>query len=252
LISFKIIFAILSFAVVDGAIYRIRYKLKHKKDRFVVKKIKWETENVFTIEIEPQQKFSFEAGQFCFLRLNKNKLYARHPFTISSSPNEKNLRFAVKIEGRFTKAVSELKEGEEIFVDGPFGIFTVEGNKNLIFIAGGVGITPFMSIIKNNLEKEKNQDITLLYSAKTEKDIIFKKEFDNMKKPWLKKIYLLREKTKGNEYGYFTRKLIEKYVSNLDSLFYICGPERMKKSVKEILASMKVKKKNIFTEDFFW
>jgi predicted ferric reductase len=250
-IFFKIIFWTLSFAIVLGIIYRTWYKFKHRKDRFIVKKINWETENVFTIEIEPQQKFSFEAGQFCFLRLNKNKLYARHPFTISSSPNEKNLKFAVKIEGRFTKAVSELKNGEEIFIDGPFGIFTAEENKNLVFIAGGVGITPFISIIKNNLNKKEK--ITLLYSSKTEKDIIFKKELDKIKKPWFRKIYLLRERKKGNEFGYFTKELIEKYVFDFDnSLFYICGPERMKKSVEEILKSLGAKKKNIFFEDFFW
>lgn len=91
-VLFKIIFAILFFAVIDGIIYRTYYKFKHKKDRFIVREVKWKTENVFSLEIEPQQKFSFKAGQFCFLRLNKDKLYARHPFTIASSPNEKNLK----------------------------------------------------------------------------------------------------------------------------------------------------------------
>ena len=144
----KSIYLIILLAVSAGIIYRTYCKLK-EKNIFKVKEIKWISADTFTLVLNPEKKFSFKAGQWCFLRINKDKLYARHPFSISSEPNKRDIDFTIKIAGRFTKAASQLKEGEEVIVDGPFGIFTVEDNqKDLVFIAGGIGITSFMIIIR--------------------------------------------------------------------------------------------------------
>ncbi|KKP39920.1 hypothetical protein A2229_00370 [Candidatus Peregrinibacteria bacterium RIFOXYA2_FULL_33_7] len=255
-IIFKIIYSILFIAIIIGLIYRTQYKIKKRHSgKFFVKEIQQETKDTFSLFLTQEKTFKFQAGQFCFLRLNKDKLYARHPFTIASSPTEKNLRFTIKLAGRFTRFAQNLKKGEEVLLDGPFGIFTKKDNrKDLIFIAGGVGITPFLSLIKDNLDH--NQKITLLYGSKTKDNIIFKDELDKIQKPWFQKIYVLsqeNENVSNVEKGYITKKLIQKYVKNpTNSLFYICGPESMKNSVKKALKEMKVPKKNIFIEDFFW
>ncbi|MDP1695549.1 MAG: ferric reductase-like transmembrane domain-containing protein [archaeon] len=253
----KRIFDILLIGIITGGIYRAYYKIKHKKFKYFVKEIKWETSDVFTLKLKPSSKLHFKPGQFCFLRINKNKLYARHPFTISSSPNEDTLDFTIKITGKFTKIASQLKEGEEVIIDGPFGIFTIkDGKKDLVFIAGGVGITPFISMIKNQLHFKKQQKITLLYGAKTEKDLIFKKELDKIKENWLKKKFILSKEEKHPEdweKGYITRELIEKNADNLkNSIFYICGPELMKNGVVKTLKDMGIKEHNIIIESFFW
>ena len=249
----RVLIGVLLIFLVIGIIYRTNYKLKQRKNRFYVYEIKWETHDTFTLKLKG--KLNFKPGQFCFLRLNKDKLHARHPFTISSCPANEDLEFTMKITGRFTKAASELRKGDNIIVEGPFGKFTVnEDNKKLVLIAGGVGITPFMSIINNQIKMKKERDIILIYGSKTKKDIIFKKEFDEIKEKWFKKVYVLsQEKTKEYENGVVSYDIIKKYVKDADnSLFYICGPELMKKKVLEILRNMNVKEDNIKIESFFW
>jgi predicted ferric reductase len=256
-LAIKIVYGALFIAFITGIIYRTDYKIKQRKNKFYVKGVKWETKDTSTLLVEPQQPFSFKPGQFCFLRLNKNRLYARHPFTISSSPEDKFLNFTMKITGRFTKTAAQLKKGEEVIVDGPFGIFTIEDNKkNLVFIAGGVGITPFMSILKSQIQRGNNQPITLIYGSKKVENIIFKKELDEIKEKWLKKVYVLSNEkitNEGYEYGYITTEIIKKYVKNIKgSVFYICGPELMKDKITRVLRNIGVERRNIKIESFFW
>ena len=247
----------LSLGIIIGIIYRTNYKLKQRKNKFTVKGVKWETKDTFTLALNSNNKFVFEAGQFCFLRLNKDKLYARHPFTISSSPNEKNITFTIKLQGRFTKTASKLREGEKVILEGPFGTFTIEDkSKPLVFIAGGVGITPFMSIIRDQLIKKNHQQITLIYCSKSKNHKIFKQEIDCINESWFKKIYILSKDEKyldTDERGYVSKEIIEKYVKNIsNSLFYICGPKGLKQTAINALKKLGVNKQKIIIEDFFW
>lgn len=256
-ILIKTIFDVLLIGVIGGGIYRAYYKIKHKNFKCYVKEIKWKTSDVFTLKLRPNKKFYFKSGQFCFLRINKDKLYARHPFTISSSQNEDTLDFTMKITGRFTKIASQLKVGEEVKVDGPFGIFTIENKKkDLVFIAGGVGITPFMSIIKDHMHKNKTQNILLLYGSRTKKNIIFKSELDKIEEEGFKKVYILSNDEASFEMcerGYIDKAVINRYVKDMkNTLFYICGPQLMKDCVKKSLVDLGVDEQSIFIEDFFW
>jgi predicted ferric reductase len=243
--------------ILIGIIYRTQYKIRNKiSNAFTVDSIKQETSDTYTLNLKSKKPFDFKAGQFCFLRINKNRLYARHPFTVSSAPNDNVTSFTIKHAGRFTETARTLKTGEKISVEGPFGVFIPKPDKDLVFIAGGVGITPFMSILKDRINNNSNQNITLIYCSRGKDDIIFKNEIDSINKSWFKKIYVLNS-TDGAlfpcEQGYISNKIIEKYVNNIqNSLYYICGPEKMKNSAKKILGDLKVDKSSIFTEDFFW
>jgi len=252
----KSLFYFLFFAMIVGIIYRANYKLKQRGNKFIVREIKWETKNTFTLVLKPNKKFKFKAGQFCFLRINKEGLYARHPFTISSSPSEGTLNFTIKMSGRFTKVASELKKGEEIIIEGPFGTFTFEDSeKSLVFIAGGVGVTPFMSMIKDNLDRKINNDMLLFYGVRMRDEIIFKKKLDDIPSKKLKKVFVLSEdKSSGVfEKGYINKKIIQKYIKDIgNSLFYLCGPQIMMKNVKKSLLDLGVMEKNINMESFFW
>lgn len=257
----KLIYYTALVSIIIGIIYRTYYKIKESKNKFYIKEIKKETNEAFTLVVECNKPFLFKPGQFCFLRLDKSKIYTRHPFTISGSSNEKELQFTLKVYGEFTKAISNLKKGEKIFVDGPFGIFTLEdtidNEKNkIVFIAGGVGITPFFSIINSNKIAKEKKDITLFYCSKKIKGIIFKKELDEINNNWLKKIYIVSQDEcieNINEKGHITKELIKKYSPEVEnSTFYICGPEGMKKSVINELKEIGIKNTDIITEDFFW
>ncbi|MEM2131199.1 MAG: FAD-dependent oxidoreductase, partial [Candidatus Woesearchaeota archaeon] len=278
----KIIYFFLIALTSIGILYRTYYKLKQLKNKFYVEKIEWETKDTFTLYLKQNMngiennKLKFKAGQFCFLRLNKNNLFARHPFTISSY-NEETLNFTIKLQGRFTKTISELKKGEPVIVEGPFGVFTLDKafeeknkEKDLVFFAGGVGITPFMSFLKFLSQQEQesklsNRKIFLFYGIRTDKDIIGKKLFDELLKNKnlknkLSIVYCisqecsLENKNKKNfEMGYINKELILKYLNSFENkLYYICGPEPMKKSIIKILKENKVKEKDVFYESFFW
>lgn len=247
----------ISIVLIFGIIYRTNYKIKKlRSGKFFVSSIKQETHDTFTLNIKPETPFVFKAGQFCFLRLEKDNLHARHPFTISSAPKDKEMGFTVKKSGRFTEAICNLLPNEEILLDGPFGRFTPPTDRNLVFIAGGVGITPFMSILKDRVKKNISQNITLLYGSRTQQDIIFKNEIDLINSDWFNKTYILSNEAQDStsyERGYLSKEIVSKYVKDINSsLYYICGPEVMKNSAKKILADLGVSKKNIFVEDFFW
>ncbi|MGE5425471.1 MAG: FAD-binding oxidoreductase [Bacillota bacterium] len=257
-ILIRLIYIIFGSAVLVGAAYRTDYKLKEmKRGKFRVKNIRWESDDIYTVAIDCERPFAYKAGQFCFLRLNQDKLYARHPFTISSAPGDKELLFSIKNTGRFTAAVSKLQPGDEIMIDGPFGRFVEKKNlKDVVMIAGGVGITPFRSLLRDFNAREKNDYISLLYCAKTEKDLVFRQEFDSLKKDKFAPLYVLSNEavSKPDYYqGRISPEVIKDATRNMAKpTFYICGPEGLKNTAKDILGNMGVSKHDIVVEDFFW
>lgn len=257
LLPMKIIYVVLLISIIIGIIYRTWYKIRNRKFIFTVEKIRQETEDTFTLALRSNKKFNFKAGQFCFLRLDRKKLYARHPFSISSAPQDNNVCFTIKLKGRFTKEAEKLRTGERIIVEGPFGIFNIEDKKKkLVFIAGGVGIAPFMSIIRDKLNNKDFQEVLLLYGVKTKNEIIFRDDLERIREKWFQKVYVLSDDSLHSgpcEKGYVDKKIIKKYVCNPEnSIFYICGPEPMKEMCKKALFDMGVKKNNIIVESFFW
>ncbi len=255
--SYNLIYYIATWLIIIGIIYRTQYKLRAlKNSTFIVKSVTMDTHDTFTITVTGNKEF--KAGQFCFLRINDHKLYARHPFTISSKPGD-DFTFTIKLAGRFTQTAKELKPGDKILIDGPFGNFIPKADKDLVFIAGGVGITPFMSIIKDHIAKGITQNITLIYGSRTEEDIIFRNEIDSINQPWFKKVHLLSNVddttplSSGCEKGFICKDVLDRYVKNKkDSLYYICGPEIMKNNAKKLLKEEGIDGGSIFIEDFFW
>ncbi len=257
--DYAAIYIISFILLIVGIIYRTAYKIRElKNNKFIVDSVVFETEDTFTLYLEKKDNFNYKAGQFSFIRIGGNKLYARHPFTMSSAPNDDKIAFTIKIAGKFTQIAKELKKGDTVTLDGPFGIFVSEmrskKDKDLVFFAGGVGITPFLSIIKDAIYKNSNQKITLFYASRTINDIIFKKELDLIDKEWFKKIYFLSKEVvnePGYENGYFSEELIKKYVPNIkDADCYVCGPTPMKNLLIPLLKGLGVR--NIIKEDFFW
>ena len=257
-ISFQLVYLFIICFVLVGAMYRLIYKMQLKKrPKFFVENIIKDTKDTFSIKLRSTEKLKFVAGQFCFLRLNKEGLYARHPFTISSAPHEESLMFTVKNTGRFTQALLEMKENEELLVDGPFGRFTKRENTgDFIFIAGGVGITPFRSMAMDYIENNRSGKVVLLYAAKKEANLIFKEEFNSLQSDNFQAYYVLSAEEKNYDnflFGRIDKKIIEEMIKKTaNPTFYICGPEPLKKTVISILEELKVEKERIIFEDFFW
>ena len=186
-------------------------------------------------------------GRFCYLQYKR--FDQAHPFTAFDYIEEtKELVFSIKASGDWTKRLhEELKVGQTVFVDGPYGVYTKEVpklKKPIVMIAGGIGITPFYAWI-NYTDHIKH----LFYGNQTTKDIAYKKDLEASET----KIHhvLSNEKVKGMHEGYVSADLIEQEIGKLtDYEFYLCGPPPMMDAVSKSLIKKGVPEGSIRTEKF--
>ncbi len=216
------------------------------------------TPNVKSFRFPRPPNFDYSAGQFMFITLKTEKGELKKHFTISSSPTETDhLEFTKKLTGStFSNALDSLKIGDWTKIDGPNGDFTFNGEHPKIgLLSGGIGITPLRSICKYCTDKKLETDITLLYGNKTEQDIVFRNELEQMQtqNKNLKVILIISEPTSTwtGHTGRIDEEMIKQETPDyLDRTFYTCGPPAMVKAMKTLLQNLKVPKKQIRTEDF--
>ena len=147
-----------------------------------VKDKKIVTKNVFSLIFEKPKDFNFYAGQYLDYQLPiKDPLGDTRPFTISASPTEPFLMLSTKKGfSVFKKALYKLKAGDQIQTSHPAGTFILDESSSAVFIAGGIGITPFRSIIKYSLDQKISTPMTLIYSN-SDDNFLFKKELESWK-----------------------------------------------------------------------
>lgn len=171
-------------------------------------------------------------------------------FTISAAPFENHLTLSTRIfeENRssFKKALMNLKEGDEVEVKGPDGDFTLDdASKKYMFIAGGIGITPYRSIIQQLNYEKKTLNITLLF-ANSNEQFPFKEEFEEIAKnnPNFKIHYIVSPK-------HINEEVVKGAVPNLEEpIFYVSGPEPMVESLVGMLKGMGISEDRIKTDYF--
>jgi len=231
------------------ALWGILTRVMSKKHEFEVVGLVRETHNVRSILLKPLQGkvFDFMPGQFAFVRFFGDISPEEHHFTISSSPGEKCLTFSIKELGDYTSSLSKLKKGDKAILDGPYGAFT---NADLpgpfLFIAGGIGITPVMSMLRYMSKNSIKEDSVLLYIQKTKKDLVFDREIKSMaKEGWLKVYCRFTEKE-----GRPDRKFLEKVGDIKSRTIFLVGPAQMIKDTKILLLAMGVSSEKIKTEQF--
>jgi len=231
---------------------------------FVLKQKIKETEGVITLKFVPLKGgiFSFEPGQFVLVSFLDNRVSGKtRAYSISSCPQDKFLALTVKKMGIFSSALHNLKIGERVKIGLPQGNFYPNNSmKNVVFLAAGIGIVPFYSVIKDwhcrDLFGEKKA--TLFYCNRTKKEMAFFKELNKIRKnePGFKIIYFLtRGKSKDKKIGEFCRpnvKILKKYLKNLEAKYYfICGPVSFVQDLWKALKNSGVKENFIKTEAFY-
>jgi predicted ferric reductase len=231
-----------------------------------VREVRQEAHNVWTLEFDPPpgiRRFDFSPGQFQFVTLLRGRglPVEEHHFTISSSPTEAAFHSStIKESGDFTASIGQTKKGDFAAIQGPFGRFSYllhPEERNLCFVAGGIGITPLMSNLRHMRDTGADRNVLLLYSNRTEEDILFREELSRIEKeekPALKVIHLLSrpgEAWKGVS-GRVDRQTLERFGGGYlaKGHFYVCGPPPLTRSVITILASLGVKDARIFFETF--
>jgi ferredoxin-NADP reductase len=228
-----------------------------------VKEIIQETKEVKTFVLKTKEKYSFIAGQYANFSITKDDKKLSRTFSISRAPNEKEISFTTIISNSdFKQTINAFIGGEEIEVSKAMGEFTLEKAKGegIVFLVGGIGITPVKSILENLKKKEDKRDITLLYSNKTIERIVFKEKLEEINEDWnvLKIINFISQENiskedfpKDFEEGRITKEAIETFVGDIASkTIYIVGPPSFVKAMKEITQEMYLLEDHIITEDF--
>jgi predicted ferric reductase len=207
---------------------------------FRVRSVRLEAHRVWTVtlDIPAGQPFHFLPGQFQFLRLLDSNVPAQeHPFTIASSPSQTDrISLTIKACGDFTTLIDRIQVGDRATVHGPFGRFSYDlhpDEGHLVFLAGGIGITPLMSMLRAMRDRRDPRRVTLIYANRGLDDIPFTTELIAMEAspyPALKVIYVLSQPPSWwtGETGRVDAQRLDKWCGGLeDKAFYLCCPTRM-------------------------
>ncbi len=204
----------------------------------------------------------FSAGQYLCVFLDVSGMKISRPYSISSSPKQRR-------EGEYVLTIKRVDGGlatnyildtwtvgTEVEVSAPVGTFTYEplrDAKHVVGIAGGSGITPFLSLAKSIADGDEQCALTLIYGAKNEKEILFKDVFDSLSADCDKfdVVYVLSdEKRDDYENGFITADLIKKYATQGEYSIFICGPQAMYNFVDKEIATLGLRKKFVRHELF--
>ncbi len=194
--------------------------------------------------------FEYKPGQYILVSLTVEGKVVTKAFSLSSSPTEKgHIEFTKKLTGHpFSNVLDNMNIGDSAVISGPFGNMTFEGEyAKVALLSGGIGITPMISICRYCTDMHLDADIMLIYSNKTENDLAFREELDEMmhNNSNLKIVYTL---TRASESWTGCRERIcENMVAReipdyRERHFLICGPPEMVRSMEEMLTAMKIPK----------
>jgi predicted ferric reductase len=214
----------------------------------------------WTLTLQPKQSCaSFKPGQFAWLTLGTSPFKAKeHPFSFSgSAENKKTLQFTIKELGDFTRTVKGIKPGTVAYVDGPYGSFSpdLHAAARYIFIAGGVGIAPIMSILRTLADRNDKRELRLIYGNSTWDRILFREELEGLK-PRLDLVvhHVLGEPPVDwmGEQGVLNANVLHKLLPEADDdcIYFVCGPRAMIKAVSKALRNRGVPLSRIHFEFF--
>lgn len=209
------------------------------------------THDVLRIVTNKPAGFDFVPGQAADIAINKSGWSKEErPFSFTSLPDSDTLEFTIKTypeEEGVTNELLHLKPQDELVLHDVYGAIAYKGEG--VFIAGGAGITPFISILRNLKAKNEIGKNMLLFANKTKADIILEQEFENLLGNAFISI-LSDEQVDGYHHGKITEEFLKANISDFAKQFYICGPPPMIKEVEEQLINLGVGEDQITKEIF--
>lgn len=222
-----------------------------KNEPVKIKTIKRLTRDVLQIVTEKPFGTDFTPGQATEIFIDKKGWQNEgRPFTFTCLPKDDYLEFIIKTYPELKGVTNELlslKAGDSLIVNDIFGAIEYKGEG--VFIAGGAGVTPFISIFRYLREKNSLGNNKLIFANKTKADIILKDEFEKMLGDKFINI-LSSEKTEKYAYGQISEDFIKKNGTLSNSYFYLCGPPSMMDAVEKQLINLKVPADKIVKEEF--
>ncbi|MEK6443263.1 ferredoxin reductase family protein [Pseudonocardia sp. T1-2H] len=232
-------------------------------EEFVVEQVRRENPTVATLVLSPRRRrgrgFAFSPGQFAWIRLQRSAI-EEHPFTIASSAHDPEFaEFTIRGTGDFASSVRTLPEGSSVWVDGPYGSFTVDDvpAAGLVLIAAGVGITPMMSMLRTAADRGDLRPHRLVYVARDTTDLLFRDELLVLRSHLDLVVTEVLRRPSGDWTGHTGEidvSLLSTVLASLDSGdrhdYFLCGPPSMVDDTLGALQAIGVPDDRIHTEQF--
>ncbi|MBE0409474.1 MAG: ferric reductase-like transmembrane domain-containing protein [Anaerolineales bacterium] len=228
---------------------------------YKVDQVRPEKGNVYSLVLKPDghKGMEFKPGQFVWLTIwNSPFSMKEHPFSFSSSAMvDGRYELAIKELGDFTSKVKTIKPGTKAYLDGPYGVFSMDYHHSpgYVFLAGGIGIGPIMSMLRTAKDRRDKRPLVLIYGSKNLDELTFHEEIDRLKGDLnLRVVYVLEDPPEGweGETGYVTPELLARHLpeNRLDLEYFICGPEPMIDAVENGLVRLGISLEQTQAERF--
>ncbi len=228
---------------------------------------RYQSEDLLFLTLRPKGQmihFRFQPGQYAALSFSgyKGKRTPVRCFSMTSSATQPNqIEFGIRVSGDFSQALTKIPSGSDIYVQGPYGQFIINPSqdKNVIMIAGGIGITPFMSMIRTNTQTQSTISMTLLYSYRTGHNIPYHDELQQLaaKNPYLRIAFFVSDAStipeatqmlSGRIKESHIHKIVKQALSG--STYFICGPQAFMDHAESMLTAEGIGENQIITESF--
>lgn len=230
---------------------------------WVVAEVRYEAPKVWTLAVQAlhHDGMRFRPGQYAWLTLGRNPFrLEQHPFTIASSSERRDrLEFVIKELGDFTSTMASVAPDTTAYVEGPYGgMDNGEERGGTVFIAGGVGLTPALAMLRTRREQKDTRPFHLIYAASSEARLVFRAELERLKEEIpLTTTYVLEAPPAGwmGESGYLTREMLDRRLpreGRNDWNYRICGPEPMIDLAHRLLTELGVPRRRQRSERFNW
>ncbi|SHH94803.1 flavodoxin reductase [Marivita hallyeonensis] len=210
------------------------------------------THDTYHLVFNKPDGYDFTPGQACDFALARDGWRDKQrPFTFTGLPTEPTLEFVIKSypdHDGVTEQIAGLQMTDQVEISDAWGAIEDKGPGT--FIAGGAGVTPFIAILKRRLQTHGTlEDCRLVFSNKTEKDIILRDTFTSM--PGLQRDFIVTDEPDSEFHGKrIDKAYLKGLVEEMDGPFYICGPDQMVTDISDTLKELGVREDRIVTEDF--
>lgn len=258
----RVLWAAMVIAVIGLLVYvRLVVPLLQLHRAWVVDRVIPERGHATTLVLRPlgHPGMRFLPGQFAWLTLGRTPFVVDdHPFSLSSSAEDTtSLAMTIKEAGDFTRTIRDVAPGTPAYLEGPHGAFTIDRypGSGCVFVAGGVGITPVMSMLRTLADRGDQRPQLLVYGARSWEETTFREELELLQDRLdLRVVYVLSDERLEwhGERGRITYELLERYLpeDKPSFLYFICGPPPMMDAVEEALRRAGVPWHSIYTERF--
>jgi predicted ferric reductase len=211
-----------------------------------------------TLSPPPGTPFRFAPGQFAWFAFGSSPFsLTMHPFSFSSSAERGEVEIGVRALGDFTSRIGELTPGTKVYVDGPHGVFSIDQDEGPGFclIAGGVGITGLLSMLRTMADREDVRPAILIYANRDWEDVAFRDELERLRKRMNLTVVHVLERPPASwsgETGYVNGDILSRHLPNgyRRLQFFICGPAPMMDAAQNALLELGVPGERVHTERF--